>query len=140
MKWLGRIGMLLSFLFFWLAAPGVLGERKLRRLYEVGLKSIPNIVCFIIANFFYILFAIVMIALLEPSKIEVKPPFREFIVIGLYLIAMLIGWIISQKIHDRLIMPFIEKLANSQKMRSQFLIMGGLLFTLGFIMQFLSTF
>ncbi len=41
MEWINRVGLMFEFLSFWFAAPEILGEKRLRKLLELGLKVLP---------------------------------------------------------------------------------------------------
>ena len=145
MTWLNRVGLLLNFISFWLVAPEVLGEHRLkmiRQVFVVGLKSIPVFFYIVAASLFYSILAIVSIVplwMFYPQLLE-----NKFVGFSIMILATLLGAFLSLKLSsllkDKFIKPILNKLADDEKLRRRLLLFGTLMFTLGFLCQMLATF
>ena len=143
MAWLNRIGLFLTFISFWLAAPEILGEQKLRRLYELGISGFLFVFYNLFLNAIYVV-AIIIILFVWSSAIgkEVadsgsRMAIALVIAIGIsYLATFALNRIIERVI----VKPLLLKLADSGKLRRHLLLTGATVFTFGFILQFIGTF
>jgi hypothetical protein len=147
MKWINAIGMLLQFLSFWFAAPELLGDTKLKA-FEKGLKnfiaSIPMILIIMIITIFSISFSLSgIIKGMNASRegISDSELYSFYIILFFAIIIYLIFITYYRKIHAWLIVhlaqPLSYKLINQQSTRKSALIVGAILFTIGFLCQFI---
>lgn len=146
MKWVNAIGLLLQFIAFWLAAPELLGEPTLRR-FEKGLKKLVTQLPIIIIWIVVLGYGITSISLslikgLDAAKngITVESLTQFYILLGifsfLYILFMVFYKRIKKGLETKLAQPLVEKLINNTETRKQALILGAVLFSVGFILQF----
>lgn len=148
MKWLNATGLLLQFLSFWFAAPEILGDGFLKRM-QVGLKSFVtklSVLVVIVVVLGYGLTFSVMGILKGMNATETPVTNYEmvqyYIAFGLATLLYLIFIFNYKKIRafidSRLAGPLIEKLILNADLRKNALITGAILFTLGFLAQFMA--
>lgn len=147
MKWVNAIGLLLQFVAFWLAAPELLGEPTLRR-FEKGLKKLvtqlPMIIIWIVILGYGVTSIIIslMKGLDAARNGTTESDMMAFyiklgIVSGLYFIFIAFYKRIKKGLETKLAQPLVEKLINNTETRKQSLILGAVLFSLGFMLQFM---
>jgi hypothetical protein len=147
MKWLNALGMILQFISFWFAAPELLGVSTLKR-FEKGLQKfisiIPMILLMIIIAGFGI--GLGLMGFLKGLKgasqgLEEGEFFRYLAILGgvsiVYVIFVIRFKRIERWLEMKLAKPLTERLINSNHTRTNALIIGALLFTIGFVCQFL---
>jgi len=159
---LNRVGMVLGFVSFWLAAPEIIGEEKLRAweasLVEKPLKHViggleftkPIIGVFMCGGVFVFLGLMFWTTLRDFNwhtlttgdttstpgiKTAEKYAYNAF---GIGLAAFVLGHLIWGT--QELIAKLLISLANDARFRRRSLTVGACLFILSFIMQFASTF
>ena len=148
MKWINATGLLLQFFAFWFAAPELLGVNTLKRL-ESGLKKflslLPGILFLTLAAVFGLGFSIIgLIKGLRASSegIEKQEVVRYFIILGssflVYLVFVLRYSRIRAWIENHLSGPLIDRILHSQNLRQNALKLGALLFSIGFVLQFMA--
>ena len=147
MKWVNAIGLLLQFIAFWLAAPELLGEPTLRR-FEKGLKKLVTqlpmiIIWLVILGYGLTSLILSLVKGLDAAKngtsTESMTTFYITLGIasGLYFIFMIFYKRIKKALETKLAQPLVEKLINNTETRKQSLILGAILFSVGFFMQFI---
>lgn len=147
MRWVNAIGLLLQFVAFWLAAPELLGEPTLRR-FEKGLKKLVTQLPIIIIWIVIIGFGVTSLVLslmkgLDAARNGITENemntfyIKLAIVSGLYFIFIAFYKRIKKGLKTKLAQPLVEKLINNTETRKQFLILGAVLFSLGFMLQFI---
>jgi hypothetical protein len=146
MKWVNAIGLLLQFVAFWLAAPELLGEPTLRR-FEKGLKKLVTLLPMIIIWVVILGYGVtsLILSLMKGFDAATNGTTTEsltafYIKLGVativYFIFMVFYKRIKKGLETKLAQPLVEKLINNTETRKQSLILGAMLFSLGFIMQF----
>lgn len=147
MKWVNAIGLLLQFIAFWLAAPELLGEPTLRR-FEKGLKKFVTLLPMIIIWVVILGYGITSLILslmkgLDAAKNgTTESDMNAFyiklaVVSGLYFIFIAFYKRIKIGLETKLAQPLVEKLINNTETRKQALILGAVLFSVGFLLQFI---
>lgn len=148
MKWVNIIGLCFQFVAFWLAAPELLGESTLKR-FEKGLErlvsAIPSIVLLVImavygSYFFYNGITGVLAA--QEGELE-EGAIRNYFIILVVFSALYMTYIfmykrISAQIKLRISEPLIHKLINNNESRKNALIVGAIIFSLGFFLQLIA--
>jgi hypothetical protein len=138
--WLNRFGLLLGFLSFWFAAPEFIGEERLRSWEQSlarGLFKLPK------ASQWF--FALIILAAIVDYTINF---FRWFLVQPLtrlpdvpqswiLVIALTSGTMLLAQVS---IEPIVSRLANDSRVRQSALLLGAVLFTISFLLQFIATF
>jgi hypothetical protein len=148
MKWINAVGMLLEFISFWFAAPELLGESSLKR-FEKGLKNlisiIPILIIFLVISAYGLTFAITgIVGGLKASSEGANPGEMSsfFTVIAictfLYMILMIFYKKIKLFLEIHLSQKLYQKLINNSEIRKSALIIGGILFSIGFLCQFIA--
>jgi Zn-dependent protease with chaperone function len=144
-KWINIIGLCLQFVAFWLAAPELLGESTLKR-FEKGLEklvsSIPLILLLLVmlvygSYFFYN--AIIGISEGQNTGLEEHEIISYFVQLVLFSIFYLVFVMLYKRISKWLMThvsePLIHKLINNNESRKNALIVGAIVFSLGFFLQ-----
>lgn len=145
MKWVNVIGLILQFAAFWFAAPELLGAKTLKR-FEIGLtrllSSIPLIILMIGCVGYGLSFAIagVLKGMKGAEEGLSESEFYSFIItlgIGtlVYIVFMFFFNRIKAWLEKRIAEPLISGLISNNHIRSTALIIGAVLFTVGFILQ-----
>ncbi len=147
MKWINAVGLLLQFIAFWLAAPELLGEPTLRR-FEKGLKKLvtqlPIIVIWLIVLGYGItstLFSVMKGLDAAKNGTTIGSMTSFYITLGIfsgvYFIFIAFYKRIKKWLETKLAQPLVEKLINNTETRKQSLILGAVLFSVGFMLQFI---
>jgi len=145
MKWINASGLILQFLAFWFAAPELLGESTLKR-FESGLRKfigrIPILLLMVGVLAYAFLFAVIgLMKGLDAAKhgMEETEMYRFFWVLGLSSLAYFVAIIFYKRILNwldrKLALPLTEKLIHNNQTRKTALLIGGVLFSIGFILQ-----
>ena len=147
MKWVNALGLLLQFVSFWLAAPEILGDS--------GLKRMQNLIKNLISNMSVILLSLLVLSYAlffaingvlkgmeaSSSGITEGEMTRYYIVLAaamlLYLFFMIRFKRIRNWIDVSIAAPLLDKYIHNDRLRRNSLISGALLFTIGFLMQFI---
>ncbi|MEZ4722839.1 MAG: hypothetical protein R2813_13280 [Flavobacteriales bacterium] len=140
---------MLQFSAFWFAAPELLGELTLKR-FEHGLKKLVTMLPFILVISIVLLFGFglgsygIYMGLKGASGQLQEQEFTQYyILMGgsflVYGVFMVFYKKIQNWIGNHVSNPLIERLINQSEIRKQALIIGAILFTLGFILQFTIT-
>lgn len=145
MKWINALGLILQFLSFWLAAPELLGETTLKR-FETGLRkfiaALPVLVFTLIALGYGLYFGISGTLKGIRARQEGVPD-QDFLPFMLSMaIATILYFILVFKykkfiswIDLKYAKPITEALINNNQSRKNALIVGAIIFTVGFLMQ-----
>ncbi|HMT30478.1 MAG TPA: hypothetical protein PKD91_14480 [Bacteroidia bacterium] len=147
MKWINALGLLLQFISFWLAAPEILGEKALIRISS-GLKKLVSnlsmaIVLLIILGYGLTFSIGGIMKGLEASRSgsSIQNDSNFLISMGiatfLYFIFIFRYKKIRLFIDTKISGPLIEMFVKDEQIRKNSLWTGAVLFTTGFIIQFL---
>lgn len=144
MKWLNILGLILQFLSFWLAAPELLGAATLKR-FESGLIKIASRVPSIALGIIGLIFGIGMATYgtytgMNAAEGDSGDPFQTMMIILAISIAYMIYVFIFYKRIQRFLervfaKPMINMLITNNESRKVSLIIGAVLFTIGFLCQ-----
>ena len=133
--WLNRLGILIGFLSFWFVTPEFIGETRLKQwdslLVSGAIKFKP------VWWYFSLIFVISSGSYLWYALFYNQELINASFVIPVFIWG-LIDLAISYLIHNA--DKIISRLSNDAKIRRQFLIIGGILFTISFVLQFLASF
>lgn len=146
MKWLNALGLLLQFLSFWFAAPELLGTSALKR-FENALRKllslIPLLIVMIVIGGYGFSFCYIGItkgmqaAETGMEQGEIYQFYIVFIAATLaYFVFMFYYKRIRKWLDLKVALPLTEKLIHNNETRSTALIIGAVLFTIGFMLQF----
>lgn len=138
---INRIGMVVGFFSFWLAAPEVLGENRLRALETFlnnwGLKALHKRIKS--AIFFVMVSLNILAALLLflSSSLSVG----TIVVIFVYnsVLSFIWGGRITAKTSDILVY-YIDHIASAERTKQRALVISAILFTTSFLLQYLATY
>ncbi|HEY9116114.1 MAG TPA: hypothetical protein VIN10_15560 [Bacteroidales bacterium] len=147
MKWLNAIGIIFQFVAFWFAAPELLGSSTLKR-FENGLRKlislIPMVILLIVVAGFGLGMGLMGIlkGIKGTSQGLEKGEFINYLVVLsismlLYVVFMIFFKRIKNWLDVKIAQPLLVKLINNNQTRSTALIVGAILFTAGFICQFI---
>ena len=146
MKWINALGLLLQFIAFWFAAPELIGEANLKRL-KTGLIRFTT---FLPLLFFILLilgyggyFAIggaIKGWQASASGTTESEIYTFYVYLALatviYLLVMFNFKKIKFWLNERLSKPLVARLIANDQFRSSLLLIGAILFTAGFLLQF----
>jgi len=146
MKWLNALSILLQFISFWLAAPELIGDVSLKRLNAFLQKFVSNI-SMIILTLLILGFSLWMgingiLKGLEYSKsgMSSEDLISQLTILGVacgvYLVFMIYFKRIKLWLDKRVSIPLVNKFTYSDSFRRNSLLVGALLFTFGFLIQF----
>lgn len=142
-KWINITGLVLQFLSFWFAAPELLGSQTLKR-FESGLirflSRLPSYLLGLIGIFFGITMGVYgaykgFDAQQNPENIT-KTLVVLFSVSCIYIVYMIFYKKVQKWIERIFAKPLINNLITNNKSRQLALITGAVLFTIGFLCQF----
>jgi hypothetical protein len=166
--WINRIGLVFDFLAFWLAAPEILGEERLRKaetLIERGFSSIlsrfqkifkritgrdlplsldafleqERFTLRMLSSAFWILLMLVVKQLFFPSKPDAIDNFILLqAIINLVMGIAFSGVLIA--VAAILAARILRWLYEGEQLRQLLILIGAIIFTMGFIFQFMATF
>ena len=145
MKWVTILGLTFQFLAFWFAAPELLGATTLKR-FEVGLKK------FIL---FLPMFTVILVVLTygitsigiglfktiksQTEGVDESEIYNYYLGLGIGTVFYIVFLIFYKRIKNwltiKLAEPLAKKLIEDNQTRSIALIIGAVLFTLGFVAQ-----
>jgi hypothetical protein len=133
---LNRVGLALGFVSFWLAAPELIGEERLKawegRL-ATGLLKLPTMLNIAIAIITVLLLGFFVWRLAwSRSFFHSEPPF----VLVVALDAMFVLLWLSEKVLKK----FVSIMAGDKGVRQASLVIGAALFTVSFLLQFAATY
>jgi hypothetical protein len=145
MKWINALGLLLQFISFWFAAPELLGVNTLKR-FESTLRKFVASLPLIILLAFILVYAVSMSVLgimkgLKASEVglEKNEMLQVYTIMGICLILYFVFLFFFKRIKNwldiHLAQPLVSGLINNNKTRSSALIVGAILFTIGFLLQ-----
>lgn len=139
MQWIDRLGLVLHFLAFCLAVPGLLGAERLkgwRRQLEQLLMGVIIVMWFLLLSFLWIMFS----DLIPTEVVERMPTIWLTSTTAVLCVVCALPFIIPGGVHRRVVQPIMQQLADNPRSRYRFLAVGAILFILGFLMQLASTF
>lgn len=148
MKWINLLGLTLQFLSFWFAAPELLGQSTMQR-FEKGLKKLVSAIPLLVILIFVLSYALATAGYgiykgLKGAEhgLEENELMNYFITMGVvfsfYFVFLFFAKRIRKMLEDRVATPLIDKLINQGEVRKQALIIGAILFSIGFFMQAVS--
>ncbi len=147
MKWLNALSILLQFVSFWLAAPELIGDVSLKRLNAFLQKFVSNF-SMILLTLLILAFSLWMgingiLKGLEYSKNGMTQDdfssqmIKLAVAFGIYLVFMIYFKRIKLWLDKKVSMPLINKFTYNDSFRRNSLLIGALLFTFGFLIQFI---
>ncbi|MBD78905.1 MAG: hypothetical protein CL840_08295 [Crocinitomicaceae bacterium] len=145
MKWINALGLLMQFIAFWLAAPELLGKETLQR-FELGLRKFISYIPILILMMVVLGFAISVsiwgtIKGLNASEqgVTENEMINYYIILGVCFAIYGVFLFFFKKIRNwlevKLAQPLISGLIVNNHIRSTSLILGAILFTIGFLLQ-----
>lgn len=145
MKWIALIAAVLQFLAFWFAAPELLGENTLKR-FERGLNRLFTLIPMIaipagmvVYGGTFLTLAFLKIMKAQDSGIEVNEMTTYYVSLAIgtaaYFWFILRYKRIKQWLEQRVSKPLVEQLIHRSEVRKNALVIGAVLFSLGFILQ-----
>ena len=147
MKWINALGLLLQFISFWLAAPEIIGDNGLMRMQNLIKKLISNLSVIILSLFilsitlYFAITGIMKGITASTAGISAEELTRYYIILGfsmlLYVLFMFRFRYIRNAIDEKIAAPLLDKYIHNDRLRKNSLITGALLFTVGFLMQFI---
>jgi len=150
MKWINALGLLLQFVSFWFAAPELLGVNTLKR-FENSLRKFVASLPLIILMGIILVYAVSLSALgifkgIEANEkgIAKSDMIQVYLTMGVcflfYLVFLFFFKRLKKWLDINLAQPLVYGLINNNKTRSSALMVGAVLFTLGFLLQMLVVF
>lgn len=148
MKLLTVVGLICQFVAFWFAAPELLGESTLKRM-QTGIQKlvtwIPIIVTLVVVLGYGVTFISISAynayKMSQSGELAIDPT-KYFVAMGifttLYMVFMFRYKKIKAYLENQVAIPLTHKLLNSNETRKNALIIGALLFTIGFIAQLIA--
>lgn len=147
--WVNRVGILLEFLSFWLAAPEILGEERLRKL-ERRVEDMVRVLPVVVTGVFVTLWLLTAIWRVE-TDIELQMGWRVggirtgviytvSLILTLISIYFLTRYPTRRVLTENVVRPLLLQLANDQPIRQRSLVVGAVLFVVGFLLQLIATF
>jgi len=147
MKWLNALGMFFQFISFWLAAPELIGDAGLKRLNSFLKKLVSNlsIILLTILILGYALFFSIngILRGIRASEFglsyeEISRYYINFAIGTVFYIVFLIKFKkIKLWLDLKIAIPLVNKFTYNDNFRKNSLIAGALLFTFGFLIQFI---
>ncbi|MCB0733624.1 MAG: hypothetical protein H6608_02895 [Flavobacteriales bacterium] len=145
MKWINLVGLVLQFLAFWFAAPELLGTDALRR-FEKGMtrmiSALPTLLIAGGAAIFGIAMAIygTMTGLKAAREgASTNPMYTMIWILGISVVVIvyLIGFSKRTQRWASAVLaePLVQRLIHNNESRRLALVVGAILFTLGFLCQ-----
>lgn len=145
MKWVNALGLSLQFISFWFAAPELLGEQTLKRM-EAGLKKliakIPVIVVLLFCCGYGLSFGILgVVKGIKASKegIAAHEYYSFIAVLALstmaYMVFLFKYKAINHWLETRIAQPLTQQLIHNNETRKNALLIGAVLFSVGFLLQ-----
>lgn len=144
MKFINILGLIFQFAAFWFAAPELLGSDTMKRFEASMISFISKAPAFIIAVFSIILGIGLSIFGTTQGIKATESNSQDFIFIMLFIIIISILLMVyfiffakktQQWMTINLAKPLIQKLISNNESRKTALIIGAVLFTLGFLLQ-----
>lgn len=139
-----RVGLLFDFVAFFLAAPELLGEKRLLSLQNflrksflwtsIGLLFISSIILFLIILSQVLLFLIAAADLTTLFILSFNSKVNNIIFISVGALSIVFSWLAN------IFMRMVVHLSSNEKARQFLLRVGVILFILGILFQFTSTF
>ena len=148
MKWLNIIGLTFQFLAFWFAAPELLGATTLKR-FEKGLKKFISFLPVFIVLIVILGYGLTSIGVglfkaykSQTEGIEEQEMYNYYVALGIGTLCYIVFLVFYKRIRSWLTLkvaePLTEKLIKNSKIRSTALVIGAVLFTVGFAFQIIA--
>lgn len=148
MKLLNAIGLICQFVAFWFAAPELLGETTLKRM-QASIQKLVTLIPIIATVVVVFGYGLTFLAIsgyntyqMSKTGEVVIDPTKYFISIGVFTVLYMIFIFRYKKIRayleTRVAIPLTHKLLHSNETRKNALIIGAILFSIGFIAQLLA--
>ena len=145
MKWVNALGLTFQFISFWFAAPELLGEQTLKRM-EAGLKilitKIPVILVMLFCCGHGLTLGIMGIVkgLKASNKGIAESEYYSFLaVLAISFMAYLLFIIYYKRINrwleNSIAQPLTQRLIHNNETRQNALLIGAVLFSIGFLLQ-----
>jgi hypothetical protein len=148
MKWVNAIGLICQFFAFWFAAPELLGVSTLQRL-EKGIERFAARAPLIIILSIIFGYGLTFIGLATYNFFYMKETGETFIDVKSYLWSMGICTVVymvtmfnykrlRRYLENKVAQPLTQRIINNSETRRIALLIGAVLFTLGFALQLLT--
>jgi hypothetical protein len=144
-EWVNRIGLLFDFISFWLVAPEILGEERLRKLENIienGIRGCGAISTLLATGLLIVLGSYLLGSIsAQTNKFNNLMSYVLFCP-GLFLLLFLINLVrtTADNIIWRTAKRVLNLLADDSQIRQRSLTVGVVIYILGFIIQFWSSF
>ena len=147
--WVNRVGVVLEFLSFWLAAPEILGEARLRAL-ERRVEDVVRVFPAVVTGVFVMVWLLTAIWRVRfdtellmgwrVGGIRSGVIYTASLILTLISIYLLTLYPTRRVLTENIVRPLLLKLADDQRIRQRSLAVGAVLFVVGFLLQLLATF
>ena len=140
--WVNRVGIVLEFLSFWLAAPEILGEERLKALerrLEKEIKQLPDLLAVLVAALAGMLAAVVLM-LVVAGEVTPVAAVAGVVLMVVAAVATAAAAVVANKLQEKIAAPALRVLADDKRIRQRSLAVGGVLFVVGFLLQLIATF
>ncbi len=148
MKLLTAIGLICQFVAFWFAAPELLGESALKRM-QSGIQKLVTWIPIIVSLLIILGYGLTFITISAYNAYQMSKtgevvidPTKYFVAMAIFTTLYIVFIIKYKKIksylENKVAIPLTHKLLNSNETRKNALIIGALLFTIGFVAQFVA--
>jgi predicted ABC-type sugar transport system permease subunit len=145
--WLERLSIVVELLSFFLAAPEILEEKRLKSIERWLVQKIaqgaPGMITYI-SMLLAIAMALgvlgIVLELLHTSPDMVLPPFAQVAIPIFVLLCMLFGAVLGNLVTSKVLIPRLQRLAEDERGRRRWLVLGAILFVASKSMQLSATF
>jgi len=130
-----RVGLVLGFFSFWLAAPEFIGEERLKsweRRLSSGLLKVPTVLTIASGLLMVLMLGLYIWKVWQLGKLSYKPP--------IVLVIVLDAIFMMQSLLEKRLARLVSLVANHSKFRQGILFAGAALFTVSFLLQLAATF
>lgn len=145
MKTLTVIGLICQFVAFWFAAPELLGEATLKRM-QSGIQKLVTYIPIIITIVVIFGYGLTFIGIsgynvykMSQTGEAVINPTKYFVAFGIFTTLYMVFIFRYKKIkvylETKVAIPLTHKIVHNSEMRKNALIIGAILFTVGFFAQ-----
>lgn len=145
MKWLTILGLTFQFVAFWFAAPELLGEKALKRMQN-GIQKLVTWIPIIFTLLVVLGYGLTFIGISLYNAYSMAQDGEVVMDITKYFVSLIVFTIIyvvfiiyhkkiSKWLENRVAIPLTHKILHSSTMRKNALVIGAVLFTLGFLLQ-----
>ena len=145
MKALNIVGLICQFIAFWFAAPELLGENTLKRMQN-GIQKLVTFIPIAVTLVVVLGYGLTFIGIsafnaykMAQTGEAVINPTKYFVAMGIFTVLYMLFIIRYKKIkaylETHVAIPLTYKLLHNSEVRKNALIIGAILFTVGFLAQ-----